>query len=112
MSKKTGPSEDALRKYVESDPQRKQQFGDPWADIAKAVSVQKQIYKPFYTWSNPGVGLAREFAVTRAFVARRRKSQSRITTASVGFGMSDAPTLETAAVLHRSHLQIAGRSGA
>ena len=31
-----------------TDPQRKQQFGDPWADIAKAVSVQKQIYKPFY----------------------------------------------------------------
>ncbi len=47
MSKKQA-SEDALRKYVENDPQRKQQFGDPWADIAKAVSVQKQIYKPFY----------------------------------------------------------------
>ena len=36
-------------------PKRKQQFGDPWAAIAKAVDVQKQIYKPlFYLDDNLG----------------------------------------------------------
>ena len=33
---------------MSSDPTRKQEFGDPWAAIAKAVDVQKQIYKPLF----------------------------------------------------------------
>ncbi|MGO9565575.1 MAG: S46 family peptidase, partial [Candidatus Korobacteraceae bacterium] len=37
--------EKSLQEFVESNPQRKQEFGDPWAQIAKAVDVQKQIYK-------------------------------------------------------------------
>jgi hypothetical protein len=37
--------EKSLQEFVESNPQRKQEFGDPWAQIAKAVDVQKEIYK-------------------------------------------------------------------
>jgi hypothetical protein len=37
--------EESLQEFVESNPQRKQEFGDPWAQIAKAVDVQKQTYK-------------------------------------------------------------------
>ncbi len=38
--------EKSLQQFVSSNAERKQQFGDPWAAIAKAVDVQKEIYKP------------------------------------------------------------------
>jgi len=38
--------EKALRDFVNSDAKRKQEFGNPWAEIAKAVAVQKQIFLP------------------------------------------------------------------
>ena len=37
--------EKSLQEFVSSNAERKQQFGDPWAEIAKAVDVQKEIYK-------------------------------------------------------------------
>ena len=43
-----------LQQFVSSDAQRKQQFGDPWAAIGKAVDVQKQIYKPLAYLDNLG----------------------------------------------------------
>ena len=45
MGKKAA-DEKALHNFVNSDPKLKAEFGDPWAEIAKAVEVQKQIYKP------------------------------------------------------------------
>lgn len=47
MDKKAA-EEKSLRAYVSGDPKRKQEFGDPWAEISKAVNVQKEIYKPLF----------------------------------------------------------------
>jgi hypothetical protein len=45
MAKKAADEKD-LQQYVESSPERKQQFDDPWPAIAKAADTQKEIYKP------------------------------------------------------------------
>ena len=37
--------EKSLQDFVNSNAERKQQYGDPWIAIGKAVDVQKQIYK-------------------------------------------------------------------
>ena len=47
MEKKATEEKD-LRNYVSSNPARQQEFGDPWAEISKAVNVQRQIYKPLF----------------------------------------------------------------
>ncbi|HEX8798677.1 MAG TPA: S46 family peptidase [Terriglobales bacterium] len=47
MDKKAA-EEKSLKAYVKADPERQQEFGDPWAEISKAVEVQKQIYKPLF----------------------------------------------------------------
>jgi hypothetical protein len=47
MDKKAA-AEKSLKAYLNSDPQRKQEFGDPWSEISKAVAVQKEIYKPLF----------------------------------------------------------------
>ena len=47
MDKKTA-EEKSLKAYLNADPKRKQEFGDPWAQISKAVAVQKEIYKPLF----------------------------------------------------------------
>ena len=47
MDKKAA-EEKSLQEFVKSDPRREQEFGDPWAGISKAVSVQKEIYKPLF----------------------------------------------------------------
>ena len=31
----------SLQDFINADPKRKQEYGDPWAEISKAVSVQK-----------------------------------------------------------------------
>jgi hypothetical protein len=46
MDKKAA-EEKSLRTFVSSDPKLKQEYGDPWAEISKAVDGQKQIYKPY-----------------------------------------------------------------
>jgi len=43
MAKKAA-DEKALRDWVVNDPARKQQYGDPWSEIAKAVAVQRELY--------------------------------------------------------------------
>jgi hypothetical protein len=43
MTKKDA-DEKALRDWVASDPARKQQYGDPWADIAKATATERELY--------------------------------------------------------------------
>ncbi len=47
MDKKAA-EEQSLRAYLNGDPKRKQEFGDPWGEISKAMNVQKKIYKPFF----------------------------------------------------------------
>jgi hypothetical protein len=39
--------ENKLKQGVASDPKKKQEFGDPWADAAKAENTYKQIFMPF-----------------------------------------------------------------
>lgn len=38
--------EDKLKQSAQSDPKKKEQFGDPWSDIAQAEATYKQIYLP------------------------------------------------------------------
>src|SRR3974390_463536 len=47
MDKKAA-EEKGLRDYVNGDAKLKQQYGDPWAEISKAVKVQEEIYKPLF----------------------------------------------------------------
>jgi hypothetical protein len=37
-----------LKAFVNADPKRQQEFGNSWEEISKAVTVQKQIYKPLF----------------------------------------------------------------
>ena len=46
MDKKAA-EEKSLRNFVSNDAKLKQEYGDPWAEISKAVEVQKEIYKPY-----------------------------------------------------------------
>jgi hypothetical protein len=86
--------EKSLQQFVSSDPQRKQDFGDPWAQIAKAVDVQKQIYKPLFYLDNLGGfrgDLARYArAIVRAAAEKQLPSNQRIR----GYQDSALPTLE------------------
>ena len=70
MAKKAA-DEKSLQEFVNSDPQRKQEFGDPWAAIAKAVDVQKQIYKPLFYLDGHGRIPRRSGCVRSAHRARR-----------------------------------------
>ncbi len=45
--------ESKLRDFVENDPKRKAEFGDPWAEIEKSVNVQKEIFTRYALLENP-----------------------------------------------------------
>ncbi len=86
--------EKGLQQFVSSDPQRKQEFGDPWAQIAKAVDVQKQIYKPLFYLDTLG-GFRGDLAhyardIVRAAAEKQLPSNQRIR----GYQDSQLPTLE------------------
>jgi hypothetical protein len=87
--------EKSLQKFVSSDPKRKQDFGDPWAQISKAVDVQKQIYKPLLYLDAMG-GFRGDLAryarmIVRAGDQRQKPNNQRIRQ----FSDSQLPTLET-----------------
>jgi hypothetical protein len=93
MSKKAADQK-ALRNFVNSDPKLKAEFGDPWAEIAKAVEVQKQIYKPLGYLDSLG-GFRGDLAryarnIVRAAEQKQKPSNQRIR----GFQDSALPTLE------------------
>ena len=93
MAKKAA-DETALRGFVNSNPKLKAEFGDPWADIAKAVAVQKQIYKPLSYLDFMG-GFRGDLAryardIVRAAGEKQKPSSQRIR----GFQDSALPTLE------------------
>ncbi len=86
--------EKSLQQFISSDPQRKQEFGDPWTQIAKAVGVQEQIYKPLFYLDNLG-GFRGDLAhyardIVRAAAEKQLPSNQRIR----GYQDSQLPTLE------------------
>ncbi len=93
MAKKAA-DEKALREFITSDAKRKQEFGDPWTEISKAVSVQKQMFLPFIYIDNMG-GFRSELAryartIVRATAEKQKPSNQRIR----GYQDSALPTLE------------------
>ena len=93
MAKKAA-DEKALRDYVSSDAKRKQEFGDPWAEISKAVTIQKQIFLPV-TYIDSMAGFRSELAryartIVRATEQKQKPSNQRIR----GYQDSALPTLE------------------
>ncbi|MGB8886658.1 MAG: S46 family peptidase [Candidatus Korobacteraceae bacterium] len=86
--------EKSLQEFVSADAQRKQEFGDPWVQISKAVDIQKQIYKPLLYLDNLG-GFRGDLAhyardIVRAAAEKQLPSNQRIR----GYQDSQLPTLE------------------
>jgi len=93
MTKKSA-DEKALREFVNSDPTRKQEFGDPWAAIANAVEAQKEMFLPF-TYVDNLAGFRGDLAryartIVRATTEKQKPSNQRIR----GFQDSALPTVE------------------
>jgi Peptidase S46 len=86
--------EKALREYVNSDAKRKREFGDPWTEIGKAVTIQKQMFLPVTYFDNMA-GFRSELAryartIVRATEQKQKPSNQRIR----GYQDSALPTLE------------------
>ena len=93
MAKKAA-DEKALRDFVNSDARRKQEFGDPWAEIGKAVTIQKPMFLPL-TYIDNMAGFRSELAryartIVRATEQKQKPSNQRIR----GYQDSALPTLE------------------
>jgi Peptidase S46 len=93
MAKKAA-DEKSLRDFINSDAARRQEFGDPWPEIRRAVSVQKQMFLPL-TYIDTLAGFRGELAryartIVRAAGERQRPSNQRIR----GYQDSALPTLE------------------
>ena len=112
MAKKAA-DEKALREFVNSNAKLKQEFGDPWAEIDKAVGVQKEMFLPFiYVDNMAGFrGDLPRFArtIVRATAEKQKPSNQRIR----GYQDSALPTLEqrlfSTAPVYKSldHVQLA-----
>jgi hypothetical protein len=93
MSNKAA-AEKALHDFVNSDAKLRQEFGDPWGETAKAVTVQKQMFLPFIYIDNLA-GFRGELAryartIVRATEQQQKPSNQRIR----GYQDSALPTLE------------------
>jgi hypothetical protein len=93
MAKKAA-DEKSLQEFVHASPQRQQEFDDPWGAIAKAVDVQKQIYKPLFYLDAMG-GFRGELAryarfLVRAAYQRQKPNNQRMH----DYQDSQLPTLE------------------
>jgi len=93
MAKKAA-DEKALRDFINSDAKRKQEFGDPWAEISKAVTIQKQLFLPV-TYVDNMAGFRSELAryartIVRATEQKQKPSNQRIR----GYQDSALPSLE------------------
>ena len=94
MAKKAADQKE-LQQFVNSSAANKQQYGDPWAAIAKGATVEEQIYKPLWYLDNL-YGFRGDLAryardLVRAANEKRKPSNQRIR----GFQDSQLPTLET-----------------
>ena len=93
MAKKAD-EEKALKQYLAGDAKLTQQYGDPWANISKAVGVQKEMFLPF-TYVENLAGYRGELAryartIVRAALEKEKPSNQRIR----GYQDSALPTLE------------------
>src|SRR5208283_703972 len=93
MAKKAA-DEKELQQFVNSNPQRKQEYGDPWAAIAKAVTAEEQIYKPLFYLDLLG-GCRGDLAryardIVRAAYEKQKPSNQRIR----GFQDSQLPAVQ------------------
>ena len=93
MAKKVA-DEEALREFVNSNAKLKQEFGDPWAEIGKAVGVQKEMFLQFIYVDNLA-GFRGDLAryartIVRATTQKQKPSNQRIR----GYQDSALPTLE------------------
>jgi nicotinamide mononucleotide adenylyltransferase len=74
--------EDKLKQGVANDPKKKQQFGDPWAEIAQAENTYKRIFMPFtYVERRQGIrgdlpGIAR--ILVRAAAEKQKPNGERL----------------------------------
>jgi hypothetical protein len=81
MAKKAA-DENKMRQAVASDAAKKAEFGDPWAELAKAMDTQKQIYLPLTYLERRGgfggdlAGFAR--ILVRASAERARPNGDRL----------------------------------
>jgi hypothetical protein len=74
--------EEKLKQSVASDPKKKQEFGDPWAEIAQAQQVYKQIFMPF-TYLERRAGFRGDLAgfariLVRAAVEKQKPNGQRL----------------------------------
>ncbi len=53
LMEKKKAEEQRLRDFVESDPQRKAEFGDPWAEMQQAMDVYRRIFYRYVLLENP-----------------------------------------------------------
>jgi len=86
--------EKGLQSFVDSDAKRKQEFGDPWSEISKAVAVENQMFLPFIYIDNLA-GFRGELAryartIVRASYEKQKPSNQRIR----GYQDSALPTVE------------------
>jgi hypothetical protein len=93
MAKKAAEQKE-LQAWVNADPKRKAQFGDPWADAAKAFAVDRELYVPMALVEGAGAlrGSMAGFARTlvRAATERSKPNEQRMR----GFNDSALPSLE------------------
>ncbi len=87
-------NEKAVQDFINADPKRKQEFGNPWSEISKAVSVQKQMFLPFI-YVDGLAGFRGELAryartIVRSAEQKQKPSNQRIR----GYQDSALPTLE------------------
>jgi hypothetical protein len=74
--------EEKLKQSVASDPQKKQEFGDPWAEIAQGQQTHKQIFMP-YTYLERRQGIRGDLAgfariLVRAAVEKQKPNGQRL----------------------------------
>jgi hypothetical protein len=72
--------EQKLQQDVAGDPKMKQQFGDPWAEIAKAQEVYRKIYWPLVLLERQGGGELASFArqLVRGAAERQKPNPERL----------------------------------
>lgn len=93
MAKKAD-EEKSLRAFASSDAKRRQEYGDPWGAISKAVAMQKEMFLPFIYVDNMA-GFRGDLAryartIVRATTEKQKPSSQRIR----GYQDSALPTLE------------------
>jgi hypothetical protein len=75
MAKKSA-EESKMRQAIASDAAKKTEFGDPWAEIAKAMDTEKQIYPPLTYFERRG-GFSGELASFARILVRAAEERPK-----------------------------------